>query len=226
MRALSFLSGAGMLVACTATQAPLPAPVPQPDAVSPLERAVLADPGDAQAWQRLGEMLMVLGDDERAQRMLQQAHTLRSHSVRDDYAVLRGALAEAAPGMPRTELREIGPALFELRRTPVPHPPVVRLEISNGNGVPGLAAAWGRSLRSQQLQVIRLSNAKPFNVPATRVQYRGSGEQAQILARRIGVLAVVAELDGTRPGAPDMRLILGRDIRKKPPTGVGGKLFD
>jgi len=229
MRKLTFFAGVGMLAACSLTQAP------SPDPVFALERAVLDDPGDALAWQRLGEMLEAMGDTERAQRMIKQARSLREHALMQDYSLLRKVLADKQDDMrndeqdakhndmPRTELHEIGPALYELRRSVAP-PAAANLEIANGNGVPGLAAAWRRALQGQQLRVVRLSNVRPFTVAVTRIEYRANAEQARLLAQRIGVSSVMEE--DARPGAPDMRLILGRDKTKKPPTGVGGKLFD
>lgn len=192
-----------------------------------LERACIEAPGDAAAWQRLGEYLQAQGDTERAARMLTQASTLREHTLTDDYATLRAArdeareelrsVAEWPADMPRTELRALGPAMLELRRVGGQRagaaPSVARLEISNGNGVRGLAAAWGRTLRSKDLTIIRLSNMRPFAEPSSRIEYRpASAEQAQSLAVRIGLPAIEGNTE-SRKGSPDMRLVLGRDLR-------------
>jgi hypothetical protein len=153
--------------------------------------------------------------------------------------------------MPRTELRALGPALLELHRVersaaparstaaavvpggatlaaPAQTSLVARLEISNGNGVRGLAAAWGRSLRSDELAVISLSNIRPYAEPSSRIEYRiESAEQAQRLADRIGVRAVEGKVQNRR-GSPDLRLVLGLDLRnavaeKNRPRKVGGE---
>ncbi|MTW09847.1 hypothetical protein GM658_04480 [Pseudoduganella eburnea] len=69
-----------------------------------------------------------------------------------------------------------------------------RLEVSNGNGIRGMAAAVAQRLRAQGMQVVRLTNTIPFNVQETRVEVRGSGE-------------------------PQLRIVLGRDAEiKKPPA--------
>jgi len=243
---LMLIAGAGALAACSLLQAPAPLPPPSPPAdagsqaqpgppsLATLQRACLQTPGDPAVWQRLGERLMEQGDGERGARMLKQAQSLRAHTLADDYVAVRG--------MPRTELRALGPALLELRRVAQLAAPMasavsatasaasvsaesaepaaqatqaaaMRLEISNGNGVRGLAAAWRRTLLSDELNVIRLSNIRPFAEPSSRIEYTPSGEpQAQQLARRIGIQAIKADTTSRR-GKPDLRLILGRDLR-------------
>ena len=177
----------------------------------------------------------------------------------DDTAGAGTATAGSSPAgwradMPHTELRALGPALLELRRVernaapaqvtaadagtaaaaaaaPASASLATRLEISNGNGVRGLAAAWGRSLVSDEVALVRLSNIRPFAEPVSRIEYRAeSAEQAQRLAGRIGVPAVEGNTQ-TRRGSPDLRLVLGLDRRtaaaeiKKPPTGSGRRSY-
>lgn len=73
------------------------------------------------------------------------------------------------------------------------------LEVSNGNGVRGMAAAVARRLREEGVQVMRLTNTVPFNVAQTRVEVRSNGE-------------------------PQLRIVLGHDLAqsrpeiKKPPA--------
>jgi hypothetical protein len=144
--------------------------------------------------------------------------------------------------MMRTEVRQVG-AVFEVHRvaapaiavaSPVPSEPSVtaiasvssmpsgapdgaaaamRLEISNGNGVRGMAAAWARRLEGGQWKSVRLSNAKPFAVQATRIEYReGTGVAARALAQRLGLPAprVMPESGTVKT---DLRIVLGRDQR-------------
>jgi hypothetical protein len=62
------------------------------EALIALEKACLLDPLNHRAWQRLGETLQQLGQDERAAQMLRQASALRAHDFHADYAVAaRGA---------------------------------------------------------------------------------------------------------------------------------------
>jgi tetratricopeptide (TPR) repeat protein len=112
-------------------------------------------------------------------------------------------------GMARVEVRQVNAGLVEVaRREPreprearnaareqARPPAAARLEVSNGNGVRGMAAAVAQRLRAEGMQVVRLTNTIPFNVEETRVEVRGSGE-------------------------PGLRIVLGRDLApeiKKPP---------
>ena len=85
-----------------------------------------------------------------------------------------------------------------------------RLEILNGNGVPGMAAALARSLAGAPVQVVRLANETSFQVARTRVEYRPAQEQAaRRLARQLGTQVQTQATDC--PGC-ELRLILGRDL--------------
>lgn len=112
-------------------------------------------------------------------------------------------------GMARVEVRQVNAGLVEVARLEPREPreardaareqarppAAARLEVSNGNGVRGMAAAVAQRLRAEGMQVVRLTNTIPFNVEETRVEVRGSGE-------------------------PGLRIVLGRDLApeiKKPP---------
>ncbi|WP_165390805.1 LytR C-terminal domain-containing protein [Pseudoduganella lutea] len=139
------------------------------------------------------------------------------------------------PGdLARTELRQAG-AVIEVHRVeaaavrPAARPIAtvgnesggagsgVRLEISNGNGTRGLAAAWKRQLAGPEWQSVRLTNEKPFAVPVTRIEYRGSAEAgvvARALAHRLGLPAPTMLADGSPVAArTDLRIVLGWDQR-------------
>jgi tetratricopeptide (TPR) repeat protein len=60
------------------------------EALVALEKACLLDPLNHRTWQRLGETLQQLGQDERAAQMLRQASALREHDFRADYAAVGG----------------------------------------------------------------------------------------------------------------------------------------
>ncbi|MFZ3286635.1 MAG: LytR C-terminal domain-containing protein, partial [Telluria sp.] len=84
------------------------------------------------------------------------------------------------------------------------------LEISNGNGVTGMAARLARKMGDPALRVVRLSNQKRFNVRQTRVEYQSEFRAAaQRLAERFGTLAVVEVADCK---LVNMRLVIGRDL--------------
>ncbi len=93
----------------------------------------------------------------------------------------------------------------------------MRLEISNGNGVRGMAAAWARRLGGPQWKSVRLSNVKPFAVQATRIEYRNGADaavaaRALALAQRFGLPAPRA-MPGSGTAMADLRIVLGRDQR-------------
>lgn len=192
------------------------------DALTALEQACLLDPLHAPAWQQLSQVLARLGQTERAARMLAQAHSLQAHDMQRDQALLRAqaapvpAPAPVAPAMDRIEITQSA-GMARLQRVPaaaawagktvVPQP---RLEILNGNGMPGVAAALARSLAGSALQVVRTGNAASFRVARTRVEYRPAQEQAaRRLARQLG--PAVEAVAGECP-ASEVRLILGRDL--------------
>ncbi|MEC5158925.1 MULTISPECIES: LytR C-terminal domain-containing protein [unclassified Janthinobacterium] len=91
-----------------------------------------------------------------------------------------------------------------------PRPAPLLLEIRNGNGVTGMAAALGRTLASEQLRVVRLGNDASFRVARSRVEYRPDmAAQARALAARLGPLVL---LEQASCGAADLRVVLGRDL--------------
>jgi hypothetical protein len=89
-------------------------------------------------------------------------------------------------------------------------PAVAKLEIRNGNGVTGMARSLARNMGDPGLRVVRLSNAKGFNVEQTRVEFReGFRAAASRLAERFGG-AAMQEVDAGNPA--DVRLVIGRDL--------------
>jgi hypothetical protein len=113
------------------------------------------------------------------------------------------------------ELRRVVPAR---RASPVPpmppkpdkNLPVIALEISNGNGRPGLARLMSRQLRDTDVKVVRLTNEKGFAVRQTRIEYQPAFRNvAERLAERFGAGKPV-EVNMT--GRANMRLVIGRDL--------------
>ncbi|MCC7598741.1 LytR C-terminal domain-containing protein [Janthinobacterium sp. FW305-129] len=204
-------------------------------ALTALEQACLLDPLNALAWQHLAQVLERLGQHERAAVMRRQAASLQEHDLRRDLALLRDeappqgvpapAPPQETPAMARIEITQ-GDGMARLQRVPaeargvpvaapartvtaaaVPRP---RLEIVNGNGVPGMAAALARSLAVAPVQVVRLANETSFQVARTRVEYRPAQEQAaRQLARQLGTQVQTQAADCP---ASELRLVLGRDL--------------
>ncbi|PIG27867.1 tetratricopeptide repeat protein [Janthinobacterium sp. 35] len=202
-------------------------------ALPALEQACLLDPLNALAWQHLAQVLERLGQHERAALMRRQAVSLREHDLRRDLALVRGAAAPQpvpvpvpeAPAMARVEITQSDgmarlqripaavrsvPAAVPERPMPAAPAPQPRLEIVNGNGVPGMAAALARSLAGAPVQVVRLTNETSFQVARTRVEYRPAQEQlARQLARQLGPQVQTQAADCP---ASELRLVLGRDL--------------
>lgn len=101
-----------------------------------------------------------------------------------------------------------------------PPQPGLRLEISNGNGVRGMAAAWARDRKITEVgwKSVRLTNTRPFAVPVTRLEYGAEGEEvARVLAQRLGLPAPRAAAADARA---DLRIVLGWDRRATAPVAT------
>lgn len=215
----SLLTACVLLAACSGVQIAEPVA----DSITPLEQACMRDPLDPARWEQLAAALAIAGQRERAAVMYLQAASLRTYDVKRDYATLKQARDEAmVNGMPRTQIKRLGPALVEVLRSgeaagdsAAAPTPTLRLEISNGNGVAGAAARLARSLERDGVKTVRLSNLRPFVVPVSRIEYsRAQRQVAQALGRRLG-LRLEQQLEQRRAGSAyaDMRIVLGHDIR-------------
>jgi tetratricopeptide (TPR) repeat protein len=92
-------------------------------------------------------------------------------------------------------------------------PAVARLEISNGNGVTGMARALARQIDAPSLRVTRLSNQPGFAVRHTRIEYDAAHvDAARRLAQRVGSVHL-QEVDHRAPA--NLRLVLGRDLAQR-----------
>lgn len=87
-----------------------------------------------------------------------------------------------------------------------------RLEISNGNGVTGMARAVGEELRKQGENVARVTNKRPFDTARTVIVCNSEAwsEQAKNLARTLpnSPLVMVGSLASRKV---DIRVVLGAD---------------
>jgi len=208
-----------------------------------LERACLLDPLVAHSWELLGEALAALGQDARARQMLRQAASLRQYDLRADFAATGGQTGVAAlgqaiaalqptpqPGWAQAQIHVGVDGMMELRRIPASAPvvqpalpsalqplslppAVARLEISNGNGVTGMARALARQIDAPSLRVTRLSNQPGFAVRHTRIEYDSAHvDAARRLAQRVGSVHL-QEVERRAPA--NLRLVLGRDLAQR-----------
>jgi hypothetical protein len=114
-----------------------------------------------------------------------------------------------------TVLTELKPAIVTAQPSKLIDSPVEinpRVEVANGNGVPGMAYKVKDILNQQGITVSRLTNAKPYKQQATKIQYReGYQQTAQALKTALNGRAVVSRSDHMSTKS-DVRLVLGRDV--------------
>lgn len=86
---------------------------------------------------------------------------------------------------------------------------MARLEVSNGNGVTGMARRFRSLLGQMGIPVNRLSNDKPYTQIATTIQYSpGFEKEAASLQKALQGKAMLASKQLV---ASDVRLVLGKD---------------
>jgi hypothetical protein len=125
---------------------------------------------------------------------------------------------------PAAQLVQVSAFVFELRasqpttRSPAALPVALpaalmfSLEVSNGNGVTGMARRMGQMLAAIGAPKALLTNQKPFVQQVTEIQYREAYEAAAMALRgRIPGTPVLVMSNSLRPGT-DVRLVLGRDL--------------
>lgn len=94
---------------------------------------------------------------------------------------------------------------------PTAWPAGARLQVANGNGVPGAAARLGQWLGQRGLGKPSLANLPPYTTAVTTVQYRAGFEpQARAIAH---ALPMSSMLDGSARGLrTDVRIVVGHDV--------------
>jgi len=132
----------------------------------------------------------------------------------------------SAGGHSTARLLSVAPNIFELRQgtsmqvkpsmplvsETVPEPETVKLEVSNGNGVTGLAKRTSSSLQRRGYAAARLTNQLPYTQRVTEIQYRQSQEnQAKRLNALLSAPAKLVESSRLNPRV-GVRLVLGRDM--------------
>ena len=121
------------------------------------------------------------------------------------------------------QLVGVAPNIFELRqrsstqgKTSMPsariHEIVLKVEVSNGSGVAGLAKRTSLSLQKRGYAVSRLTNQIPYVQVTTEIQYRrGEESHANQLNALLSQPAKLVESSRLSP-IVGIRLVIGRDI--------------
>lgn len=124
-------------------------------------------------------------------------------------------LVQHAPNMYELTIVQPQPSVAEAEAPTLPRPALSistsRLEIANGNGIPGMAKRFRQALAGRGIATARLTNAKPFGRAGTSIEFRpGFEQQARSLQAAIGGKVALEPADKLRPQT-DLRLVLGKD---------------
>jgi len=125
----------------------------------------------------------------------------------------------------RVKLVQLAPNVYELHTQPVSDMPaqvanaseqinavLLKIEVSNGNGVTGMAAKVSTFLVDQGYSPARLTNQKPFNLKKSQIQYRdGHYAEAQLLKESLPESPELIQRSDMRAGI-GVRLVLGKDM--------------
>lgn len=182
------------------------------EAAVALRHAIALDPANRRAQHNLGLVYARMGDEAKARVAFASAKP-----------------QPAATAMPATALEkndnrivQVAPNVYELRPRPVasvaavplerPSARHARVEVSNGNGVNGMARRVGSYLKDSGFAATRLTNQQGFGVTVTRVEYRNGyeSEARQIAAAMPGSVTVASGANLRRDIS--VRLVLGRDM--------------
>ena len=87
-----------------------------------------------------------------------------------------------------------------------------RLELSNGSGIPGLAARLSKVLTRLGIPVQLVTNERPYKQVVTAIQYRNGYEyDAKNLRDKLRGQAMISQVTTKRP--VDIRVVLGKDLK-------------
>jgi hypothetical protein len=184
--------------AIVASSAPPPAPVVAAPAVAtPVVAAAPAhvEPAAPSMNLRVGYAPTVAALEERVARV----------AIADLPAPASATSAiSATPALPSPSAQIVVTAAQDV-------PPASRVEVSNGNGVTGMAARVGRWLATQGVATERLTNRQPFAQRHTIVQYRAGREDVALQVARLLPVSARAEPQPTAGLHSDVRVVLGHD---------------
>ena len=199
------------------------------EAIREFQAAVTLAPHAAHLHNNLGYAYLLSGAAEEAVKALEEARRLdpAHEKSRENLRIAQAKLA-SAPTRPAAEpgaslsLVEVAPQVFELKAPATyrkieaaPLPRSFRLEVSNGNGVLGLAKQTAARLASAGLRTARLTNQRPFAQARTELQYReGYAAEAAELAGKLEHPARLVPSNHLARGV-DVRLVLGKDLPRQ-----------
>ncbi|WP_136419834.1 LytR C-terminal domain-containing protein [Herbaspirillum sp. ST 5-3] len=200
-------------------------------AVAAYDKALALDSRNARTANNLAQAYTQLNEDERSQIATMRAQvkpvvsaspTDRPTAVAEQEKVqpaAQPAVVQTSPIVLHPDAASPAPQLLPVKLEPAParveSNPLkpVRLEISNGNGINGMAKKAANALAQEGIATAHLTNQKPFRQLETVIQYReGFREQAVGLSQKF--VNPPSLLATTRlRGSTDVRLVLGWDLR-------------
>ncbi|MCD6040562.1 MAG: pilus assembly protein TadD [Burkholderiales bacterium] len=208
------------------------------EAIRQFRAAVVLAPHEAYVHNNLGYAYLLNGAHADAVKVFEEAIRLdpehgksrENLSVAQARSELPVAQLAAQPSADAS-LVEVAPQVFELK-APVRHPRIEAvplplqpeaqpraassryfgLEVSNGNGVSGLAGRVAARLANAGVRTGWLTNQPPFQQAKTEVHYRPSyaAEAAELVKKLRHPVRMVAN-DALAPHV-DVRLVLGSDV--------------
>lgn len=191
------------------------------EAAQAFARADQFKPGDVRVMNNLGYSQMMAGQNAAA------VHTLeRALAADPQHAKAIANLAAAKTELARAETvvvqlaggERIGVPAAITRKVAAPGEVdtvlTSRVDILNGNGVPGAAGRMREIVRERGVADTRLGNLPHFDAETTRVVYRaGYAGYARQVARRLPLSSELAPAEPGDAGTSPVRVVIGHDAR-------------
>lgn len=166
--------------------------------------------GEAAATPDRGEKPMTAssGEPEQTLSLPKDRGVIAKPSTRVELVESRSRMVAVAPNV--YELRT-NAAPAQAAEKPNPETRKFHLEVSNGNGVTGMAKKVAKFLNGDGLPTARVTNQKPYQLPTSQIQYR-EGYQAEALRLKSSLPnpSALVQSEGLRVDI-DVRLVLGKD---------------
>jgi len=192
------------------------------EAVAALEQANRLDPANKRAIANLRLAYDRTGNQQKVPE-LERAVEIKTAASASDLV----AEQEPAQSSSALQLVTVAPNVYEIKQ-PTPRIRVgaasaanteqvsaktpFGLEVSNGNGVAGMARRVAGFLRQSAIGRARLTNEKPFTRQATQIEYRhGFQQEASGVNSWLPRPAPLVQVDRLREGI-NVRLVLGKDL--------------
>lgn len=170
--------------------------------------------------QNKGEAAVATPDSGSRPKMASSGEPEQTLSLPKDRGVIAKPSTRVELVKSNSRMVAVAPNVYELRTNaapaqaaekPNPETRKFHLEVSNGNGVTGMAKKVAKFLNGDGLPTARLTNQKPYQLPTSQIQYR-DGYQAEALRLKSSLPnpSALVQSEGLRVDI-DVRLVLGKD---------------